>query len=103
MNRFIRLATAGAVLGLSGIGLSGALAPASAYSACTSPTVPDDFVSVCVNSTPAYIPVGTASVAASVDLKVFADPYPVCVGRVTVNATSGTPVVYDPRLVYRCY
>ncbi|HVF73609.1 MAG TPA: hypothetical protein VM938_01065 [Acidimicrobiales bacterium] len=79
------------------------MAPVSAASVCTSPTIPDDFVSVCVNSSPSVSPIGTASAAASVDLKVFGDAYPVCVGRVNVNRTPGTPVEYDPRIVFRCY
>jgi hypothetical protein len=95
-KHFVMAAFLGTGLAGSGALLSGA----NAVTVCT-PT-PQSLAAACAGADPS---VGIVSVdsAESATIWVGGSPTPTCIGRVTVNALSPTPVTYDPRLVYRCY
>jgi hypothetical protein len=87
-----------AVTGAAGMFGFGAFHGAQAISQCT----PTPTVRACAGADPRVNSLSVSS-AESATVFVNGDPNPICVGRVTIDPFSGSPVTYDPNAVYECY
>ncbi|HEV7887374.1 MAG TPA: hypothetical protein VGO92_07425 [Acidimicrobiales bacterium] len=92
------LTTIAASSGLLGFG--GAFQSAHAGPPVCTPT--PTTAKVCAGADPS-VGAFTVDSAESATIWVLGNPNAICIGRVTIAPFSGTPVTYDPDVVYVCY